>query len=66
MPDRGEYTNGDAADIIENEGVGYAVQHYIDGEWFKDPVTALLWTAADNALTALLAHINRETGREVQ
>ena len=64
MPERGQYTNGDAVDIIENEGVGYAVQHYISGDYFKDPVTAALWNAADKSLKALVEHLKRETGRE--
>lgn len=64
MPDK--YTNGDAAAIIENEGLGYAVQHYTSGDQFKDPVTAALWNAADKSLTALVTHLARETGREVQ
>lgn len=61
-----EYTNGDAVDIIENEGLGYAVTSYCGGENFKDPVTAGLWSAAENVLTALTKHLERETGREVQ
>jgi hypothetical protein len=60
-----EYTNGDAADIIEDEGLGYAVQHYCSADSFKDPVTAELWDAADKALTALVAYIEKETGRDL-
>ncbi len=60
-----KYTNGDAVDIIENEGVGYAVQHYISGDSFKDPKTAELWNAANKALTDLCEYLSRETGREV-
>lgn len=59
-------TNGDAVDIIENEGLGYAVQHYISGSAFADAKTARLWNAADSALTELAEHLARETGRDVQ
>jgi hypothetical protein len=58
-------TNGDAVDIIENEGLGYAVQHYISGDSFADAKTARLWNEADRALAALVTHLERETGREV-
>lgn len=63
MPDELR-TNGDAVDIIENEGLDYAVRHYISGSAFKDPDTARLWTAADGALNALVNHLTAETGRD--
>lgn len=59
-----EYTNGDACDIIVDEGVGYAVQHYCDGKYFKDPETAALWDAAGQALDTLVKHLIAETGRD--
>jgi hypothetical protein len=65
MREHGEATNGDAVDIIENEGLGYAVQCYTSGDDFKDPKTAMLWTEADKALGALVAYLERETGREI-
>lgn len=57
-------TNGYAVDCIENEGTGYAVQHYISGSKFKDPETARLWTLAAETLDALEAHLREETGRD--
>lgn len=65
MKEKGESTNGDAADIIENEGLDYAVMHYCSGDEFKDPETRRLWDAADKALEALCAYLSEETGREV-
>lgn len=59
-----EYTNGDAVDIIENEGVGYAVQHYVSGSWFKDDTTERLWTNAANALELLQDYLRKDTGRD--
>lgn len=64
MGDR-DHTNGDAADIIEDEGLDYAVRHYISGDEFNDPTTEKLWTEADKALTALVQHLERETGRDI-
>lgn len=58
-------TNGYAVDTIENEGLAYAVRHYIDGSCFKDPDTARLWREADAALAALITHLEHETGREI-
>ena len=59
-------SNGDAVAIINNEGIGYAVRHYISGSAFKDPETAKRWKAADDALCALVEHLERETGQEVE
>lgn len=65
MAEYGEATNGDAVDRIEQEGIGYAVRHYCDGSYFKDPVTADLWNKAEKALNDLCDYLERETGREV-
>lgn len=61
----GEGTNGEALDIIENEGLDYAVQHYTSGRDFKDPTTRKLWDAADTALTELVGYLEKETGRSL-
>lgn len=58
-------TNGYAVDTIENEGLEYAVRHYIGGDAFKDPVTARLWKTADEALTELVNYLKAETGRDL-
>lgn len=60
----GTRTNGYAVDVIENEGLGYAVKDYIHGGAFKDPETARLWTLAAETLEALEAHLRDETGRD--
>jgi hypothetical protein len=59
----GEATNGDAMDILANEGVGYAVTGYCSGDHFKDPKTTHLWDAAEKALNDLTGYLERETGR---
>jgi hypothetical protein len=61
-----KYTNGDAVDIIENEGLEYAVRHYCDAGSFKDPQTVRLWDKAEESLTNLVNYLQVETGREVQ
>jgi hypothetical protein len=53
----GTLSNIEACQIIANEGVGYAVQHYIRGSEFKDPETVKLWNAADVALDNLLEYL---------
>lgn len=50
-------TNTDAVDIIENEGIGYAVLHYCDADNFIDPKTQLLWKSAELALKDLQEHL---------
>lgn len=63
MPE-GQETNGKAVDIIENEGLSYAVMDYTSGSWFKDPETGRLWDAADKALIDLVSYLKSETGRD--
>ena len=53
----GDHTNTDAFNIIENEGVGYAVQHYISWKEFKDPETRRLWKLADETLCQLEEYV---------
>lgn len=65
MKEKGQNTNGDAVDIIENEGLGYAIRHYTSGDDFKDPETHRLWDAADKALVELVEYLEAETGREI-
>lgn len=57
-------SNNEAINIIQSEGMGYAVQHFISGEAFKDPQTAALWNAAADALTKLETHLETTTGHE--
>lgn len=58
-------TNGDAMDILANEGVGYAVTGYCSGDHFKDPETTRLWNAAEEGLNNLTQYLERETGRSL-
>jgi len=47
------YSNKRARQIINQEGIGYAVQSYCSAEDFKDPQTVLLWQKAHDALNSL-------------
>jgi hypothetical protein len=61
MPER-EYTNADAASIVENEGLGYAVQHYCSAESFADIETRRLWKLAEQACNDLEKHLEDNGG----
>ena len=56
----GKLSNDRACQIISNEGIGYAVQSYINGTEFSDPETVRLWIAADIALDNLQSHLDYE------
>lgn len=38
-----KYTLEEVADIVQIEGLGYAIQHYMSGESIEDPELAQLW-----------------------
>jgi len=48
-----KYSNKRARQIINQEGIGYAVQSYCSAEEFKDPQTVYLWKKAYEALESL-------------
>lgn len=47
------FDNAELADIIEDEGIGYAVQEYVDIERVTDPETRAMWTQAHFLLGAI-------------
>lgn len=53
-------TDHQVAMTIENEGVGYAVLHYMDSTSIRSPETKKLWDDAENALKALMEHLGVE------
>lgn len=59
-------TNNDAVDIINNEGIGYAVQHYCRSSSFKNPHTRELWNAAYISLKNLEDYLERTTERDIE
>lgn len=46
-------TDQDVADIVNNEGLGYAVQHYMGHENIKNPELASWWQKAKTSLDAI-------------
>ena len=44
------YNKDEVAEIIENEGLGYAVTEYMSSEHIEDPELATLWRIARAAL----------------
>lgn len=52
------YDDIEVAEIAADEGLEYAVRHYMGAESIKSPETAQLWQAADDALTALAKHLH--------
>jgi hypothetical protein len=44
--------------IVEEEGIGYAVMHYMPASYCKNPETAKLWKEASDALSALKRHLH--------
>lgn len=48
-----KYDDFEVRSIVENEGIGYAVLHYMGADRVENPVTAKLWEDAEKALKAL-------------
>lgn len=55
------YSNQDILDIIDNEGLGYAVYGYLGpkGEFFQDVELGELWDKAAVAMKTLQARLRR-------
>ncbi len=53
----GTHTMNDAYNIIENEGLGYAVTSYISGNEFADPKLRELWNNAERVLNDLEEYV---------
>lgn len=45
-----KYSNADIADIIEDEGLGYAITDYVYVERIEDPTMRALWEHAHSTL----------------
>lgn len=53
----GKMTDIDVKERAEQEGLGYAVMHYMDESDIQNPVTKKLWKKAREAMTALNEHL---------
>lgn len=59
-----EQTNRYVAERIEQEGLDYAIRHYMGSDGFTDRETARLWDEAEKALNALVKHLH-DSGCEI-
>lgn len=59
-------TLDDVLCIIENEGLGYAVQYYMAGEDIEDPVLAEMWSRCAEMLNAIMNYLEVSTEQEIQ
>jgi len=59
-----KFSDQDLRDLIDNEGLGYAVYGYLSADRVEDPYTALLWSNAYVALAALDKHLNEGSDYE--
>lgn len=50
-------TNAEVADIIANEGIGYAIQSYLGADHIEDPVLAAMWSEAEVKLNQIEAYL---------
>ena len=48
-----KYSRGEVANIVEAEGLGYAVMDYLSSAHIEDVYLAELWQEAYNALTKI-------------
>ena len=48
----------EVANICINEGLGYAIQHYLDSEEIENEELARLWKGASGALNRIEAFLN--------
>lgn len=46
MDDEGKLSNQEVAEVVECEGLGYAIQHYLSADRIEDEDLAELWAEA--------------------
>lgn len=60
----GEFSNFDAFDIIQNEGIGYAIQSYCSGKDFKDAKLGKMWDKAKKILDEIENYVDTHSNDE--
>lgn len=55
------YDLEEMAYILENEGTGYAIQHYTSGYKIADPVLAKMWDECKERMFAIEQYIEART-----
>jgi hypothetical protein len=53
-----KYSIEQVADIVESEGLGYAIQHYMSADSIEDEDLARLWRIAKEALDQIVDGAN--------
>lgn len=56
------YTNKEVGDMVESEGLAYAIQHYCSASRIADPNVATKWAVAKIALDNLENYLRDELG----
>lgn len=46
-------SNKKIKEFVENEGLGYAIQSYLDADQIADPILAVRWQIAKDTLDAI-------------
>ena len=59
QPEDPLYTNETVVDVIDCEGLGYAVQHYFKASMLEDKNLQVLWQRAADALSAIEAYLGK-------
>ena len=54
-------SNNDVANVVENEGLGYAVMHYMDSSNIQNKELAELWDKAEEACTNLEEYLKENS-----
>lgn len=52
-----KYSDEDLRNLIDNEGLGYAIYGYLNPSMVENETTKALWLDAYNALKALSEHL---------
>ena len=61
-----KYSIQTVIDIINSEGLGYAVKDYMSGENIADEKLAKLWDIATNALREIELYIEKQIGEDFE
>lgn len=58
------YSNEEVFALIENEGIGYAIQDYLSADKIADEELAQMWSEAKQLLSAIEDYLNDYTPSE--
>lgn len=55
-----KYSTEIVTEMVEREGLGYAIQHYLSGDSIEDPELAKMWDEAKTLLDRIEVHLEDE------